>query len=262
MSDRAAHHHCNRWFVQQLLTDMVAILAGLQREADRYGVWLSRTLYKPSSIQLSMVPLWLVQLEQGAGLPGSFLPWTAMPCTTNDNDSDEADAFLHMLYTNGGITVSMFVIIFAETFLVTCFLYPELAFLHTMSSPANKQLYLVSDWWHHIVECIHYLEKITQLCRAWKITAVQYTQRLQILETNAVILYEVIGQLLENSQMSWCTGNPHAIDTTWPEIPLGTPQYHYSHAFHDNIETRRELAVSIMLACKSDRTLNHSSVSL
>jgi hypothetical protein len=63
-----------------------------------------------------------------------------MPCTTNDNDSDEADAFLHVLYTNGSITVSMFVIIFAETFLVTCFLYPELAFLRTMSSPANEWL--------------------------------------------------------------------------------------------------------------------------
>jgi hypothetical protein len=141
-------------------------------------------------------------------------------------------------------------------------LYPELAFLHTVSSPANERLYLVSDWWHHIVECIHYLEKITQLCRAWKITAVQYTQRLQILGTNAVILYEVIGQPLESSRVSWCTGNPHAIDTTWPEIPLGTPQCPYSHAFHDNIETWRELAVSIMLASESDRMLNYGSMSL
>ncbi|KAG1723742.1 hypothetical protein EDB19DRAFT_1762203, partial [Suillus lakei] len=61
-----------------------------------------------------------------------------MPCTTDDNDSDKSDGFLRVLNTNGSITVSMFVIIFTETFLVTCFLYPELAFLLTMSLPANE----------------------------------------------------------------------------------------------------------------------------
>jgi len=66
-----------------------------------------------------------------------------MPCITNDNDSDEADAFLRVLYTNGSITVSMFVIIFTETFLVTCFSYPELAFLRTMSSPVNVYIWSV-----------------------------------------------------------------------------------------------------------------------
>lgn len=64
-----------------------------------------------------------------------------MPCTDNDNnsDSDEADGFLCALHTNrSSMVVSMFLIIFTETFLVTCFLSPELAFLPTMSSPTNE----------------------------------------------------------------------------------------------------------------------------
>ncbi|KAG1886902.1 uncharacterized protein F5891DRAFT_1200406 [Suillus fuscotomentosus] len=67
---RAAHHRRNRRFVRRPSTDTVAVPAGLQREADRYGVRLGHTPYKPSSIRPLMVPLRLIRLEQGAGLPG------------------------------------------------------------------------------------------------------------------------------------------------------------------------------------------------